>query len=169
MSRQAPIIGGGLRAVSSHTKITDPSELDSLDSWRVGPPAQTTQLQLKVNGAAAEKVRAWERQLTRHQSPCGCEQGAVGLLVGVVGYLFYLVLRPGGWAHAGWRELWTGCVVVGITASVGKLLGILLGRRKLRRLIREIRAEWKPPNPPAHSYEGSPPIIARTSRGCCGN
>jgi hypothetical protein len=58
---------------------------------------------------------------------------------------------------------------VGITASVGKLLGILLGRHKLRRLIREIRAEWKPPNPPAHSYEGSPPIIARTSHGCCGN
>ncbi|HYW74118.1 MAG TPA: hypothetical protein VE961_24050 [Pyrinomonadaceae bacterium] len=154
--------------MSNHTKITDPSELDSLDSWRVIPPAQTTQLQLEIDGAAMEKVRAWERKLMRQQSPCGCEQGAVGLLVGVFGYLLYVLIRP-GWAHLGWRELWIGCVVVGFTASVGKLLGILWGRRKLRRLIRQIRAEWKPPNPPTHSYQGDPPITARPSRACCGN
>jgi hypothetical protein len=155
--------------VSFRKTIQDPSELGSLDSWRFVPPQETTELQLKVNGAAAEKVRAWERGLTRHQSPCGCEQGAVGLLIGVFGYLCYLLLRPGGWAHAGWREFWIGCVVVAFTASVGKLLGILSGRRKMRRLIREIRAEWKPPNAPEHSYDIGSPIIARPTRRCCGN
>ena len=154
--------------MSFRKKIQDPSELGALDSWRFVPPRETTQLQLDANSSTAEQLRLWERELTRLQSPCGCEEGARGLLVGVVGYLLYLVLRPGGWGNPGWRELWIGCGVVFVTASVGKVLGIVMGRRKLRRLIRQVRAEWTPPRPPEHNSEVTLPRTMRQSRPCCG-
>ena len=153
----------------NHTRISRPSELEELDSWRLMPPAERPQLQLKVAGTATEKIRLWERDLTRLQSPCGCEQGAGGLVVGIAGYLVYLLLRSGGWGHPGWREFWIGCGVVAATTSIGKVLGMALGRRKLRQLIRQIRAEWKPPTPPEHSYEVGASIAPRASRSCCGN
>ena len=60
---------------------------------------------------------------------CGCEQGGIGLLLGVAGYLAFLFLRPGGWQDAGWREFWIGAGIVFLTTSLGKLVGIVLARR----------------------------------------
>lgn len=60
---------------------------------------------------------------------CGCEQGAVGLLLGAAGYLAFLFLRPGGWQDAGWPQFWMGSGVVLVTTSLGKLLGIVIAQR----------------------------------------
>jgi len=125
-------------------------------------------LELESAGSPMEQVRYWERELNRLHAPCGCEQGAGGLLIGIVGYLLYLWLRPGGWGNPGSHELWIGCGVVIITTSLGKAAGILMARRKLRRLIQQIRAEGKLQRPPEHNYPDSGPVRTNQPSRCCG-
>ena len=156
--------------MSSHIRrILDPAQLAALAEWRIKPPRTPNRVHLEAEGTSPGRVLAWERQLNHLQSPCGCEQGAVGLYVGVVGYLVFLLLRPGGWGHPGWPGFWVGLGVVLVTTSTAKFLGILLTRRKLRRLIRVIQSEWKPQSAPERRQG---PVFAKPARrpgGCCGD
>lgn len=90
----------------------------------------------------AERARAWERRLSRLQGACGCEEGGIGLLVGVAGYLLYLTLRPGGWSPLDNFDLWAGLAVLFIGTSAGKLLGLRIAQRELQNAAWEIRAQW---------------------------
>lgn len=158
-----------LRCVLSEPiKIRRPSELSKLQLWRFRPNGPPGKVQLIAEGPSTEKLRAWERQLTTFQSPCGCDQGAGGLLVGAIAYLLYLLLRTGGWAHPGWHELWIGCGVACLTTSAGKGIGILWTRRKLRQVIQEIRAEWKPQPSQGRNFGPVPTASPRLPRKCCG-
>jgi hypothetical protein len=150
-------------------RIDHPSQLAALARWRLAPPRTREPVHLEARSASPERVRSWEAQLTRHQSPCGCDQGALGLVVGVVGYLLFLVLRPGGWGDPGWHEFLLGCAVALVTTSVGKLIGVLAARHKLRRVIREIQSEWKPPRPPERSFAPVDEGGARPATRCCGD
>jgi hypothetical protein len=126
--------------------IRHPSQLSAVSLWRMiwrrTPPRVL--IEAEGAGASAARVRAWESQLSRLQSACGCEQGATGLIAGLGVYLLFLLLRSGGWGHPGRREFWIGLGVITSTTSVGKLLGLLLAQRRLKRLIKEIQTHWKP-------------------------
>ena len=124
--------------------IRHPSQLESLTVWRLKPPRDPPGIHVEAEGPSPERVRSWNRQLTALQAACGCEEGGFGLLAGLLGYLAFLFLRPGGWDHPGWREFWIGMAVITVTTSLGKLVGLLSAQRKLDRLLREIRSEWKP-------------------------
>jgi hypothetical protein len=151
--------------------IRHPSQLPSVSVWRTIWRRTPPRFRIEGNGASAERLRMWESQLSRLQGACGCEQGAVGLFAGLGIYLLFLLLRTGGWGHPGRREFWIGVAVIVSTTSVGKLLGLLLARRKLRRAIKEIQAEWRP-----QPLQGPGPVDARTRRTrswvgptpCCG-
>ena len=151
-------------------RIGSPSELAEVGAWRMTPSHARERVRLEAPGAPLEKVRAWEAQLTRHQSPCGCEQGALGLVIGVAGSLAYLLLRPGGWGDPGWREFWIGLTVVVVATSLGKLFGILFAKHKLRRITREIQSEWKPQRPPGREFGSAVMSEARAKPAtrCCG-
>jgi hypothetical protein len=101
-------------------------------------------------------------------SPCGCEQGSVGLLVGGLGYLLYLIFRSGGWGHPGWHGLWVGCAVVLITTSAGKFIGILMSRRKSLREVQKTQSETRPPRSPDYYFGPINRIDARPTSQCCG-
>jgi hypothetical protein len=148
--------------------ISDPSDLDSLESWKMTPPMAHVPVHLNASGPPIDKIRRWEKQLTRLHSSCGCEQGAGGLLVGVFSYLIYLLVRPGGWGHPGSRDWWIGCGVVVVTSCAGKVLGILGSRRRLRRVIREIQTEWKPQRPQPRDFGTVTAFQPTSSRRCCG-
>ena len=152
-------------------RISHPSQLAALAGWQFNPSHARERVQLETQAASPEKVRSWEAQLTRHQSPCGCEQGGVGLLVGIVGTLLFLLLRPGGWGDPGWPEFFAGLGVVLVTTSAGKAVGILVARYRLQRVTREIQSEWKPQRPTGRDF--GPVSITKSSARpltrCCGN
>jgi hypothetical protein len=125
-------------------RIQHPSQLTALAGWRIIPSRTPDRFILEVEGPPEELVIAWERQLSQLRNACGCEQGALGLITGAVGYVLYLFLRSGGWGHPGWKDLWVGLGVLVVTTSVAKFLGLLVAQRKLKRLIKEIQARWKP-------------------------
>jgi hypothetical protein len=112
--------------------------------WRIIPSRTPNRVLIEAEGASAERVRSWEKQLSHLQNVCGCEQGALGLITGAVGYVLYLFLRSGGWGHPGRNEFWVGLGVVVATTSIGKLLGLLVAQRRLKRVIKEIQSQWKP-------------------------
>jgi hypothetical protein len=148
-------------------KIRYPSELTALHSWRVTPSRTRAQLHLDIKGVSRERIKLWERELMRHQNPCGCEQGAGGLLVGIISYLLYLLLRPGGWGHPGWFEVCIGCGVILVTTSVGKGLGILLSRRRIRQIVREMQTEWRPQRSQERDYGVVSAVNVNRTRRCC--
>jgi len=132
------VIGG-----SKIQSIRDPSQLAELTVWRIMPSRASKGVVLETEGASVESVREWERQLNYLQNACGCEQGAFGLIIGMIGYIVYLFLRDGGWGHPGKHEFWVGLAVIVFSASVGKLLGLSLAQRRLTQVIREIQSQWK--------------------------
>lgn len=125
--------------------IRDPSDLETLSVWRLVPSRMPPPIVLGREGAPAWQIRRWEDDLRRLQTACGCEQGAAGLIAGIAAYLFYLLLRPGGWGDPGTRELWIGLGVVVATSSAGKLVGLLAAHRRLKRAVREIQSHWRLP------------------------
>lgn len=154
--------------MSERIKIQHPSGLNALASWRIKPARRPAQVDLQVEGMSPRRVETWERQLTRLQSPCGCDQGAAGLLLGAIGYPLYLALRPGGWGHPASHELWIGVCVIFLTTSLGKAMGILMARRRLRRVIREIQTEWKPQPVPERDFRSARSVQMQSQSSCCG-
>jgi len=158
--------------VSQPRRIRHPSQLSGLAvrhlfSWRAPGP-----IAIEASGTASERVRAWEQRLARLQGACGCQQGGLGLLVGLAGYLLYLVLRPGGWGDPGSLELWIGIAVLCITSTVGKVIGLRVAQRELRRAAREIRAQWLAQGSGSDRAKHRPPqaFPGRTDgSACCGN
>ena len=152
--------------------IRHPSELATLSVWRLIPSLAPSRVLISADAASADRVRSWERQLSRLQTACGCDQGALGLLVGATGYMAFLFLRSGGWGHPGRKEFWIGFGVVIATTSLGKLLGLWLAQRRLDRVIREIQSQWKRHDPvdPHSRYVGGKrrPDSRIGSTRCCG-
>jgi hypothetical protein len=122
-------------------RVQQPSELDRLTVWRLAP-SRAPDLAIETNAASRHRIRTWEKELTRQQRSCGCDQGAWGLVLGVATYLAFLSLRPGGWGHPGHHEAWVGAAVVAGTTTAGKFIGLALAQRRLRHLVSAVRAEW---------------------------
>lgn len=151
-------------------RVQHAAELSKLTVWRIFPWNAPKRVVIDADAELAEQARSWERQLSRLQSSCGCEQGAAGLMVGAVGYLLFLLLRPGGWGHPGRREFWIGFGVLVVTTSAGKFLGLLRAQRRLRRVIGEIQRHWVARPALHHSTTTAiNPITSQVGqKRCCG-
>lgn len=151
--------------------IRHPSQLAALTVWRLMPSLAPGRVLIDPEAAPADRVRSWERELNHLQTACGCEQGAIGLFVGLIGYMFFLLVRSGGWGNPGREEFWIGLGVVVVTTSVAKLLGLWSAQRRLDRVIKEIQSEWKPNNsvgPYSQSEGVHGPDLRIRSTPCCG-
>jgi hypothetical protein len=95
-------------------------------------------LVLDVEGLAEADAKRWEARLSRYYFACGCEAGSVVLLVALAAYLVALALAPGGFGAATWREAVAGVVVGFVAAGVGKAVGLIHARRRLRTTIRSL-------------------------------
>lgn len=153
--------------------IRHPSQLADLTVWRIIASRVPHPVLIEAEGASAERVLSWGRELSQLQSACGCEQGAFGLLAGVVGYALFLLFGAGGFGHLGRKEIWVGLGVIAVTTSVGKLFGLLAAQRRLKRVIKEIQSQWKPRDLVDQDY-GSVDVGMKRTDGrvwpthCCG-
>lgn len=78
--------------------------------------------------------------MERHRSACGCEEGSVVMLLGLVAYAVVVALRPGGLGAVGWGEVGVGVAVAFAAALTGKIAGILRARWRLRATRRAYAA-----------------------------
>lgn len=119
-----------------------PSQLNMLSLFPLG---RTTGLgTLRLGGALANDPEAsnWESELNRHYYACGCDMGAKGLIVGLIGGV---VLSGLGVNQAGLGGGWAITLAIGVAvagAVAGKLVGLAHAEARLKNTIRAIQAQW---------------------------
>lgn len=153
--------------MSDARQIREPAQLASLSVRSLFSLRSPANVAIRTTDVPAVRARAWEAHLSRLQAACGCEQGGMGLLAGSAGYALYLFARPGGVDGLGSFDIWVGIAVLCVSTSVGKILGLRMAKRELRRAVREIRAQW------AAQRSGAPQPLDTPDYGvltaCCGH
>jgi hypothetical protein len=126
--------------------FSEPAELGELSALPFFRSRGRGRIRLSGRLAENENSAEWERDLNRYYFACGCDTGAKGTLIGIVGaaLLTFDSLRR-GWF--GWTSLILLWVVLILSASgIGKLVGLIRADRRLKQLINRIRHEV-PPEP----------------------
>lgn len=97
--------------------------------------ANDREFRVELPGLSTDENLALERRLRRHYHACGCAEGTVGLLAGmVVSAVFWVFASPYGW-------MGSACASTGITvalSALGKLLGKARSRHGLRAVLRSL-------------------------------
>lgn len=124
--------------------IQHPSELNSLSTLPfTRRRAGRGRIALSNTFRHQDKAK-WEQRLNRDYYACGCNEGAKGLLLGLVIFGGFALLN---YLDADWmvsRSLTTfGIGVIGMSIF-GKLVGLFRADMRLKRTVREIQEEWKP-------------------------
>ena len=107
--------------------IREVDDADTSLAWRFAPGER---LAVDADGLVAEETRAWEEELNRHYLACGCDEGAVAMLVVTVAVAAWLLFRPGSFVFGGF-ELGVTVGGLGSAAVLGKAAGLLAARLRL--------------------------------------
>jgi hypothetical protein len=124
--------------------IATRSDLQALPR-RLSPGQSPVRLSLVLPGLAEPERTLWEARLAALLSACGCSEGAIGLVIGLVpatALAFGLHLAPDGWAR------WGVFLTVLVLASFGgKYVGLARARRRMREEVDRLLAHLDPPDP----------------------
>jgi hypothetical protein len=134
--------------------IRHPSQLSSLSLFPGLRTPGLGRISLQDDQIDPETRRVWEQQVNHYYFACGCDKAALGLVLGVVGYLIWLSLHPGGWVTLGWSDLWVGLAVVIGATVLGKTFGLWMAQRKLNTLVTDIQSKWKAPPAQETDFNG---------------
>lgn len=109
--------------------IRDPVELQRLLT------TNSREFRVELPALSTEENLALERLLRRHYNACGCAEGTVGLLVGmVVSAIFWVFVSPYGWIGSACASI----VFSVALSAIGKVLGRARSRRGLRSVLRSL-------------------------------
>jgi hypothetical protein len=122
--------------------IDHPSQLDQLSAWPWGRVRGTGKVNIQTSAVSEETRENWQDRLNRLQHACGCDKAALGMTLGVVGYLAWLGLDS-GFRNLSLNHLWYGLAAVVLTTGIGKLVGLYSASKKLEATIAEIKDGWR--------------------------
>ena len=91
-------------------------------------------IKLNIAGFTEKHRLRWENRINTYYSACGCFEGSVSILVGVMLYVAYLLLRNAA-SPLGWVDLISVFVLVLLAGAFGKLYGLYQGKIKLKKTI----------------------------------
>ncbi len=118
-------------------RVSDVSQLRQVATWRevlTGSPG----IILGLPGMDAEESRRWQSVINTQLSACGCTEGAVFLIAGVLGYIAFLVLFRAEEPWLGWSTVGVGIAIAAGASLTGKLAGLIRARVRLARAIRHL-------------------------------
>jgi hypothetical protein len=94
-------------------------------------------VELQFEAVRSEDLLRWQADLNRQLKACGCKSGGLLASMALTAYVVYLVLHLANLAT--WTECTVGLGVVVVAGAVGKLLGLVHARSRLRKTIYEVR------------------------------
>ena len=95
------------------------------------PHKQITPL-LGFRQLSREERKEWEDTLALDLVACGCKEGAVFMVITLLGYLTLLVGGLIGVTDLSWRFIVIGAGAILVSGFVGKLVGLVLAQIRLR-------------------------------------
>jgi hypothetical protein len=123
-------------------KITDNSSLDDLINrqsvFRLWPSSD--EINFNLAEFSHEKNRYWQEKLNRYHDSCGCPQSAAFIMVAMIVFVLYLIIRPSGFSIK-WSDVGLGVLVFILSGIVGKIFGIFIGKIKLIKTVKMIKKE----------------------------
>jgi hypothetical protein len=94
-------------------------------------------IQLLTDEFDSAERTMWERRLLAHYEDCGCDAGAVAVLLALSAFVAVAIALPG---ERTWTTIGLGIAATFAAALIGKLAGVVVARILLRRDIRDVRA-----------------------------
>jgi hypothetical protein len=138
-------VSEGLAATKGSLIVTDVSQLRALSVWHALIQPRRSPIILQLTGMSSELLRYWETRINRYLSSCGCEEGALSLLIGCGAYVVYLIVVPPSSANGipnwpTWPVVTNGIVIACVAAGIGKAIGLLRAQLLLVRARRHLTA-----------------------------
>jgi hypothetical protein len=125
-------------ASDSIVVVSAPEDLSLLVKRGVSALRRHTVL-LRLSGLGSHEAGKWEQRLNRETRACGCEEGALGIVVGIFLLFGYVFTHRDAFAIAPARTAIIAALFVVTSAIVGKSLGLLAARRRLTRALLELQ------------------------------
>jgi hypothetical protein len=93
---------------------------------------QIRQIQIAIPGVEKEVL---EQKINRYYFTCGCKEGAIGIYAAA---LTFSIIQYGMGIQlvTSWK---VGVLVLFVSALTGKLMGLIIGKERLRQIYRKIR------------------------------
>lgn len=95
-------------------------------------------IELSIDHLPSEENSQWEYKLNKHYFDCGCNKGAIGVIVAIVIYLIYLFFSSDLEYLFQWSTLIYLLLAGIIGGSIGKIFGLLNARLQFRKTIRSL-------------------------------
>mgnify|MGYP000480487846 CR=1 FL=1 len=127
-----------MQTIRQEKVITQLEALDGAGRWEEllvgGDP-----IRLQLPELSVHEAEGWQGTLNSFRSACGCETGRMVMATFILAYLIYLLLRPPVVANA-WLDFGVGFGLACVGAVVGKFIGLLLARKRLRQAVDNLRS-----------------------------
>ena len=119
--------------------INSKIDLDKLPRKEFGliPSAARPRVSLEILAFDSAKRLHYEKTLLRYYSDCGCSGGTAAVFVFLVAYPLLIFLS--GQFQPSWALLWKGLILLFMCAAIGKILGLLRARYRIRSTIGDIK------------------------------
>jgi len=91
---------------------------------------------MQFENLTKEENERLSRKINLSYYSCGCSEGALFLLVGLISYLVYILVTFKGQIYL--TNILRGILFLFIFTTIGKIIGILIGRFRLRYLIKNM-------------------------------
>ena len=118
--------------------LRKPGDFQKIAFWDFFRPRPFSQIFLRLQGIEPERRSKLEKELNFHYAACGCETGAIFVLISLVLFGAYLLLRPGGLPAIQWMDTAWGFGFFFLAGLVGKGAGLAASYFKLRYRLRQI-------------------------------
>lgn len=111
---------------------------------RRGGPRRFTALAVRAPGATETVNAQWQRRIESDYFACGCGIGTAVSLVAVASCIVAFTARTGGWSAFAWTDGLLLLAIFVASTGLGKLVGIRLARRRLRKALAELASLYPP-------------------------
>jgi hypothetical protein len=119
-------------------QITALSDIVALQSWGKILTSYH-KVKIAIPGLDSARAQKWEAAINEQIPACGCREGKIAVVASLAAYVLGAFFIK-GWATR--HIVWTGLIVLWLSASTGKLLGMAMARQRLRVLVRNILSDF---------------------------
>ncbi|MFQ6083010.1 MAG: hypothetical protein ACE5WD_06595 [Candidatus Aminicenantia bacterium] len=120
-------------------KITNSDSIQSLFSKKNRNKFE--RIKIDVEGLDKSRAKEFEKKINRYFFSCGCETGAIFSFSSILVYILIGMLYFKKTSIFNWQSIKYGLLILLTGALLGKIIGLLYAKYKLRITIKKLKSE----------------------------